>query len=113
MTAGTEEKEPFSPVDSIIFFWWIIFPSSNRSSKGSVNWKYMLKSNPGESSPVVCKDQVLVCTKTGIITILDANNGKLEWEYDTGEQITSSPAVIKDRFMILTTKGTLFCFGKK
>ena len=38
--------------------------------------------------------------------------GDLKWEYDTGEQIVGSPAVIKDHFFILTAKGTLFCFGK-
>lgn len=79
----------------------------------TVNWKYMLKGNAGESSPVICRDKVIVCTKTGIISIINANNGKLEWEYDAGEQIVSSPAVIKDHFLILTTKGTLLCFGKK
>ncbi len=86
--------------------------SLNRK-EGTVNWKYMLKGNAGESSPVVCKDKVIVCTKTGIITILDANNGKPEWEYDAGEQIVSSPAVINNHFMILTAKGTLLCFGNK
>jgi outer membrane protein assembly factor BamB len=80
--------------------------------EGSVNWKYMLKGKPGESSPVVCKDKVIVCTKSGIVTIIDTKSGKPVWEYDTGEQITGSPAVIKDHFMILTAKGTLFCFGK-
>jgi len=80
--------------------------------EGTVNWKYMLKGGSGESSPVVCRDKIIVCTKTGIVTILDAKSGQPEWEYDTGEQITASPAVIKGRFMILTTKGTLFCFGK-
>jgi outer membrane protein assembly factor BamB len=80
--------------------------------EGSVNWKYMLKGNPGESSPVVCKDKVIVCTKTGIVTIIDVESGESEWEYDTGEYIVGSPAVIKDHFMILTAKGTLFCFGK-
>ena len=80
---------------------------------GNTVWKYMLKGNAGESSPVVCRDKVLVCTRTGIVTILDALNGTHVWEYDTGEQITGSPAVIKDRFMILTAKGTLFCFGKE
>ena len=78
---------------------------------GVVNWKYMLKGNPGDSSPVVCRDKVIVCTRTGIITIVDAENGNPVWEYDTGEHITGSPAVIKDRFMLLTAKGTLFCFG--
>jgi outer membrane protein assembly factor BamB len=81
--------------------------------EGEVNWKYMLKGNVGESSPVVCNDKIIVCTKTGIITILDAKNGNLEWEYDAGEQIQSSPAIIKNHFMILTVKGTLLCFGKR
>lgn len=78
---------------------------------GKLNWKYMLKGNVGESSPVVCDNKIIVCTKTGIISILNAEKGELLWEYDTGEQIVGSPAIIKDHFMILTTKGTLFCFG--
>lgn len=79
---------------------------------GGVDWKFMLKGNVGESSPVVCGDRVIVCTKTGIVSILNADTGELEWEYDTGEQIIGSPAVIKGRFFILTSKGTLFCFGE-
>jgi outer membrane protein assembly factor BamB len=78
---------------------------------GTINWKYLLKGNVGESSPVVCRDKVIVCTKTGVISILNAEQGALEWEYDTGEQIVASPAVIQGRFMILTAKGTLMCFG--
>ena len=66
----------------------------------------------GESSPVVCDGKVLICTKTGIVSILDAATGELLWEYDTGEQIIGSPAVIKDHFLVLSSKGTLFCFGK-
>ena len=79
---------------------------------GSIAWKYLLKGNTGESSPVVSKDKVLVCTKTGIVSIHDAKTGNLLWEYDTGEQIIASPAVINGYFYILTFKGTLFCFGK-
>jgi len=86
--------------------------SINRKD-GRVNWKYMLKGNVGESSPVVCEDKVIVCTKTGIVSILDTEKGVLEWEYDTGEQIVGSPAIIKDHFFILTAKGTLLCFGNK
>ena len=80
---------------------------------GSIAWKYLLKGNTGESSPVICKDKLLVCTKTGIISIHNAKTGKLLWEYDTGEQIIASPAVINGHFFVLTFKGTLFCFGKK
>jgi len=86
--------------------------SINRKD-GSVRWKYLLKGNAGESSPVICRDKIIVCTKTGIVSILDTAAGTLLWEYDTGEQILASPAVIKDRFFILTAKGTLFCFGEK
>ena len=78
---------------------------------GSIRWKYLQKGNSGESSPVVCGDKVISCSKSGIVSVLNALNGTLLWEYDTGEQITASPAVIKGRFYILTAKGTLFCFG--
>lgn len=86
--------------------------SLNRKT-GKTNWKYMLKGNAGESAPVICRDKIIVCTKTGIVSILNALTGELIWEYDTGEQIVGCPAVIKDHFMILTAKGTLFCFGQK
>ena len=80
-------------------------------SDGSINWRYMLKGEAGDSSPVVCRDRVIVCTRSGIVSILNVRTGALEWEYDTGEQVLSSPAVIRDRFYILTNRGTLFCFG--
>ena len=83
----------------------------NRSD-GGVSWKYLLKGNTGESSPVICRDKVIVCTKTGIISILDTQKGTLLWEYDAGEQIVASPAITKERFYILTVRGTLFCFGE-
>jgi len=79
----------------------------------TIAWRYLLKGDTGESSPVICNDKLLVCTKTGIVSILDAKTGKLLWEYDTGEQIITSPAIINGRFYILTFKGTLFCFGSK
>ena len=69
---------------------------------GRVQWKYMQKGPSGESSPVICRDRIVCCSKNGIISML---------EYDTGEQITSNPAVIEGRLYILTAKGTLFCFG--
>lgn len=81
--------------------------------KGTVNWNFLLKGNTGESSPLVCNDKIIVCTKSGVVTIHDADTGNQLWEYDTGEQIVGSPAVIDGHFMILTAKGTLFCFGEK
>ena len=85
--------------------------SINRQD-GSVNWRFLLKGEAHESSPVVSRDKVIVATRSGIVSIIDARTGTLEWEYDTGEQIVASPAVIRDRFYILTNRGTLFCFGR-
>lgn len=79
---------------------------------GKEIWNYLLKGNAGESSPVIANDKVILCTKTGIVSIINAETGTLEWEYDTGEQIIGSPAVINKHFFILTSKGTLLCFGK-
>lgn len=80
---------------------------------GSTNWKFLLKGTTAESSPLVCNDKIIVCTKSGIISIHDSSTGQQLWEYDTGEQIVGSPAVINKHFLILTAKGTLFCFGEQ
>ncbi|MBO7584429.1 MAG: PQQ-binding-like beta-propeller repeat protein [Bacteroidales bacterium] len=78
----------------------------------SVRWETMLKGPTGESSPLECRNGILVCTKSGIVSILDKATGEVRWEYDTGEDILTCPAVCDGRFYILTAKGTLLCFGK-
>ena len=80
---------------------------------GSVKWETMLKGTTGESSPEECRNGILVCTKTGIVSILDKSTGEVKWEYDTGEDILTCPAIVPGRFYILTAKGTLLCFGNK
>lgn len=79
---------------------------------GSVRWETLLKGPTGESSPTQCRNGILVCTKNGIVSILDRANGQVKWEYDTGEDILACPAVVPGRFYILTAKGTLLCFGQ-
>jgi len=83
----------------------------NRAS-GKEIWSTLLVGKAGESSPLICRNRVIVCSKSGQIAILDAATGKPMCEYDTGEQIAGSPAVVKGRFYVLTTRGTLLCFGK-
>jgi len=80
---------------------------------GTLIWQQTLKSESGESSPLICHDRVIASTKSGIITIYDAGTGQRLWEYETGEQIISTPAPLSDRFMIMTARGTLLCFGNK
>lgn len=79
---------------------------------GSVKWSTMLKGPAGESSPLECRNGILVCTKDGIVSILDRSGGKVEWEYETGEDIVACPAVAGGRFYVVTARGTLLCFGQ-
>lgn len=82
----------------------------NRTS-GQVRWRKMLRGMTGECSPLVAQDKVLVCTKDGHVSILNCKDGSELWHYEAGEQIIASPAIIGDRFYILTSRGTLLCFG--
>ena len=84
----------------------------NRES-GQVRWRKMLRGMTGECSPLVAQDKVLVCTKDGHISIFDSKDGTELWHYEAGEQIIASPAIIGDRFYILTSRGTLLCFASE
>ncbi|MFV0346421.1 MAG: PQQ-binding-like beta-propeller repeat protein [Bacteroidales bacterium] len=110
---GSVQSVPAISCATCYFFHNNRYVHATNRKDGKLLWKYMLKGNVGESSPLVCKDKIIVCTKTGIVSILSATNGTLLWEYDTGEQIVGSPAVIKDHFMVLSAKGTLLCFGNE
>ncbi|MDR0995742.1 MAG: PQQ-binding-like beta-propeller repeat protein [Tannerella sp.] len=110
---GSFVSMPAVSPDALYFFSGNRYLKSINRVDGTLRWKYLLKGEVGESSPLICNDKVLVCTKTGIVSILDAEKGRLLWEYDTGEQIVGSPAVIRGHFMVLTAKGSLFCFGEK
>lgn len=107
---GSFVSVPAISNDAVYFFYGERNLCAVSRTDGKLIWKYMLKGKAGESSPVVCRDKIIVCTKTGVVSILDVGNGGLLWEYDTGEQIVGSPAVVKEHFMILTAKGTLLCF---
>lgn len=76
-------------------------------------WVTLLKGPVGDSSPLETGNGILVCTRSGIVSILDAGIGEVKWEYDTGEDILACPAVLPGRFYILTARGTLFCFTEK
>lgn len=79
--------------------------------QGSRRWKKMLRGPTGECSPLVARDKVLVCTKDGHVSVFDTKDGTELWHYETGEPIVASPAIVEGRFYILTTRGTLLCFG--
>lgn len=77
---------------------------------GNQRWRVMLRGEVGESSPLVCHDRILVCTRDGHVSILSLTDGHELWHFEAGEQIISSPAIIRGAFYILTARGTLFRF---
>ncbi|MDR0333340.1 MAG: PQQ-binding-like beta-propeller repeat protein [Dysgonamonadaceae bacterium] len=110
--AGSNVAVPAISPDAVYFYSGRHLYAVNRTD-GTLMWSQLLSGNTGESSPVVANDHVIACTRTGIISIFDAKSGELLWEYDTGEQILGSPAVIEGHFMVLTSRGTLLCFGNE
>ena len=101
---------PTAARDAVIAFTGERYISCFERTDGRLRWRKMLRGITGESSPIVCDDKVIVCTKDGHISLLDLDNGKELWHYDCGEQIIASPAVIPGCFYILTSRGTLMCF---
>ena len=49
----------------------------------------------------------------GNVNILGLTDGKKLWSFNAGTPISSSPAVIKGKFYILTEDGRLLAFGDK
>ncbi|MBP5278107.1 MAG: PQQ-binding-like beta-propeller repeat protein [Prevotella sp.] len=80
---------------------------------GHQRWKTTLKGDTGECSPLLVDDRLIVCTKTGVVTIHDSLTGQQLWEYETGEQIIAQPVIGEMRFYVLTARGTLLCFGNQ
>ncbi len=83
-----------------------------KRSSGQLRWQKLLRGITGVCAPLVARDKVLVCTKDGHVSIFSAKDGTELWHFETGEPIVASPAIVADCFYVLTTRGTLFCFGK-
>ena len=81
-------------------------------SSGSQRWQAPLGGDAGECTPLLVGNRLLVCTKSGIVTIHDVLTGEQRWQYETGEQIIAQPVVVGDRFFVQTARGTLLCFGE-
>ena len=60
---------------------------------------------PDVTSPVSNGELVFVATSAGILTCLDANGGKKQWEHDLKMEVQSSPSVVGDKLFLLGTKG--------
>ena len=112
--SSPSEKSPFTGVpavdDKYIYIIEDNYIAAVERSTQVQKWRVMLAADTGESSPLIVRDKVLICTKSGIVSLIDKESGELLWEWDAGETITANPVASQGRFYILTAKGTLFCF---
>ncbi len=79
---------------------------------GNFVWKYRTNGKI-TGSAVIASTKVLFTGNDGNVYILGMQDGKKLWSFNTGVPVSSSPAVIKDRFYILTDDGRLLAFGNK
>ena len=81
-------------------------------TSGKLIWKYRTNGRI-IGSAVVTETKVLFTSMDGNVSILGLTDGKKLWSFNAGTPISSSPAVIKGKFYILTEDGRLLAFGDK
>jgi outer membrane protein assembly factor BamB len=62
---------------------------------------------------VIAGDKVLFGSDDGYVYIIGITDGLKKWSFNCGAPVSSSPAITKDKFCILTEDGRLLAFGIK
>jgi len=63
---------------------------------------------PDVTSPASNGELVFYVTSNGMLTCLDAKDGKKQWDHDFGTEVQSSPAIAGNRVYVIGTNGTAF-----
>ena len=63
-----------------------------------------------DSSPVVCRDRIVVGSDDGRLYLIDRTTGAQVWAYDVGEAVVSSPAVVPHWVVIGADDGRVYAF---
>jgi eukaryotic-like serine/threonine-protein kinase len=79
---------------------------------GKLRWKFRTNGRV-VSSAVMTETKVLATGMDGYVYILNLDDGKKIWSFNAGTPMSSSPAVVKGRFYILTEDGRLLAFADK
>ena len=79
---------------------------------GKLKWKYRTNGRV-VSSAVATDTKVLATGMDGYVYILGLADGRKIWSFNAGTPVSSSPAVVKGRFYVLTEDGRLLAFAEK
>ena len=89
---------------------------------GSLCWRHPMRSRV-DASPVAVRiveegasaetpsGSVLVADAAGDIKILRDHDGSTCWEFSAGGGFSGSPAVVRDRVVLASDDGVVWCFG--
>jgi outer membrane protein assembly factor BamB len=70
---------------------------------------WQIKDNlPNTSSPVASDNFVLMATTSGLVTMLEAETGKILWEEYLGSGFNSSPIIVDDVIYLTDLKGITY-----
>lgn len=84
-----------------------------RKESGEAIWTFATQGKV-DSSPVVTADgKIVVGSEDGRIYLVSLADGKELWQYEIGEAVTSSAAVVDGLFVIAAEDGNVYAFGKK
>jgi len=60
---------------------------------------------------VICGGKVVVGCEDGRLYVIRLSNGTKVWSYETGQPITSSPAVARGMIVVGCDDGYVYAFG--
>lgn len=63
---------------------------------------------PDVTSPASNGELVFFVTSNGLLTCLDAKDGKKQWDHDFGTEVQASPAIAGNRVYVIATNGSAF-----
>ena len=66
-----------------------------------------------DSSPVICRDKVVVGSEDGRLYLLGLRDGEERWSYEIGASLTASPAVTEGLVVIGAEDGVVYAFGPR
>jgi outer membrane protein assembly factor BamB len=66
-----------------------------------------------DASPIICKDRVLIASRSGRLYILSLANGAVIWKYDVGQSLSGTPMVARGVIVVGGDDGWVYCFAGK
>lgn len=110
--------EEFKKVSVAVADGLVIAASRNKrlfaldAKTGEVKWKQTLRKR-SDASPIVAGKSVFVSAADGRIMRFDLHTGEQTWMMEIKPSVRASPAISDGKLLVASTRGVVYCFGKK